>query len=90
MHVALLQLLHSRFIVIGSEEDIGCDNATRVAINRELNPPFEDLFDMAEDYALQTLYQVWSDMIIADNSNFEKVAASLLLLLYTSLSLNYT
>ena len=38
-----------------------------------IDPPYEDLFDEAEEYALEVLFEAWSQMMVCDISTFDKV-----------------
>ena len=38
-----------------------------------LDPPFEELFDGVEEYALEVLYEAWSEMLMSDMTVFNKV-----------------
>lgn len=68
-----LQVIYSRYIVVGGDRNIGCSHEVRCRIYRALQPPFEDLFDEAEEYSLTVLYVAWTQMINVDMKTYGKV-----------------
>ena len=52
---------------------IQCSKQTQKDIHRHLVPPFEELFDAAEEYILEVLFAAWSQMIMLDLTAFDKV-----------------
>lgn len=45
-------------------------------IASRLDPPYEDLFDSAEEYILDVLFNVWKEMTSAEQQTFEIVRYS--------------
>lgn len=41
-----------------------------------MNPPFEELFDEAEEYVLGVLFDAWAEMLASDLTTFDKVNAT--------------
>ena len=58
----------------GSPLSIHCTKETQKDIYRHLTPPFEELFDEAEEYILEVLFAAWSQMIMLDLTAFDKVS----------------
>ncbi len=69
----LFQYLHAQYIVEGAPASIGCAEDIQDTIGRKLEPPFEELFDEAEEYVLTILFDAWSQTLVADISSFDKV-----------------
>ncbi|XP_062622308.1 regulator of G-protein signaling 22-like isoform X4 [Saccostrea cucullata] len=67
------KVIYSRYIVVGGDRNIGCSHEIRSRVYRTLQPPFEDLFDEAEEYSLSVLYVAWSQMINVDMKTYGKV-----------------
>jgi flavin-binding protein dodecin len=60
--------------VIGGISSIGCSYGIRKEIARCLQPPFEELFDTAEEYSIKELYVAWTQMITVDMKTYGKVS----------------
>ncbi|XP_056017621.1 regulator of G-protein signaling 22-like isoform X5 [Ostrea edulis] len=67
------KVIYSRYIVVGGNRNIGCSHEIRGGIYRALQPPFEELFDEAEEYSLSILYVAWTQMINVDMKTYGKV-----------------
>ncbi|XP_078543085.1 regulator of G-protein signaling 22 isoform X2 [Lissotriton helveticus] len=67
------QLLFATYLAPGSAWDIGVEQCVKREIYQKLNPPFEDLFDLAEEYILNLLMNPWILMIQSHRNAFEKV-----------------
>ncbi|KAI8501602.1 GTPase activator [Branchiostoma belcheri] len=67
------QYIHSRFVVAASPEDIGCSQDIRNEVYKNIDPPFEELFDSAEEYILHVLVVPWQQMIEGDKHTYSKV-----------------
>ncbi len=83
-HAVVFQFIHAQFIVEAAPHGIQCSKDVRLEVQHHLSPPFEELFDPAEEYILEVLFEAWSQMIMVDLSTFDKVVILLLitLLLY--------
>ena len=53
--------------------NIQCTSELQNKVQSHLDPPYEELFDEVEEYALDILYEAWSEMLISDMSVFNKV-----------------
>jgi len=58
---------------MSSPEDIGLNWNERKKIRSLLDPPFEDLFDEAEEYVLKLLIVPWNQMLNLDQASYRKV-----------------
>ncbi|KAK3091838.1 hypothetical protein FSP39_023074, partial [Pinctada imbricata] len=66
--------IYSQYVVVAAPRNIGCGHDARVAIYKCLDPPFEDLFDDAEEYALSVLYVAFVQMTSVDMKTYGKVS----------------
>uniref|UniRef100_A0A8C4SQ99 RGS domain-containing protein n=1 Tax=Erpetoichthys calabaricus TaxID=27687 RepID=A0A8C4SQ99_ERPCA len=67
------QFLYSTYIQFGGPMDIAVDLDSQYTMYQKLDPPFEDLFDIAEEYILTMLLIPWMQMLESDKTNFKKV-----------------
>ncbi|KAG2465047.1 RGS22 protein, partial [Polypterus senegalus] len=67
------QFLYSTYIQFGGPMDIAIDLESQYTMYQKLDPPFEDLFDIAEEYILTMLLIPWMQMLESDKTNFKKV-----------------
>ncbi|XP_063780264.1 regulator of G-protein signaling 22 isoform X2 [Pseudophryne corroboree] len=67
------QMIFANYLSPSASMDIGVDQITRKEIYHKLNPPFEDLFDSAEEYVLTLLLSAWIQMNESDRQAYEKV-----------------
>ncbi|ELU18295.1 hypothetical protein CAPTEDRAFT_185777 [Capitella teleta] len=65
--------LYSIFIVPGAPKSIRCQPQMHNEIFASLDPPYEDLFDSAEEYILSILFEAWSQIVTLDLNTFDKV-----------------
>jgi hypothetical protein len=68
-----LQNLFSLFIVPGAPKSIRCCPEIQNDIGAHLDPPFEELFDEAEEYILTILFEAWSQIVSLDQNTVDKV-----------------
>ena len=69
----LLQAIHSQYIVVGAIHPICCSYEVAMDIYSHLDPPFEELFDEAEEHAISVLYEAWHMMLLTDQKTYNKV-----------------
>ena len=69
-------------MVVGAPLSIKCNYEIKEAIQKRLDPPFEDLFDPAEESVLSVLFEAWIQILSSDNITFDKVCLITLLDLY--------
>ncbi|XP_046585614.1 LOW QUALITY PROTEIN: regulator of G-protein signaling 22-like [Haliotis rubra] len=65
--------VYSQYIVRGAMYDIGCSGPIRDEIYRCLDPPYEELFDAAEEHSLAILYDAWLFNLDDDVKTYSKV-----------------
>ena len=69
----MLQGIHSQYIVVGAFHPICCSPEIASDIYCHLDPPFEELFDEAEEHAIEVLYEAWQLMLDTDQKTYNKV-----------------
>lgn len=57
----------------GATDSIACSASIQQGINNTLLPPYEDLFDLAEEHTLKCLLTRWIEMSSDDSDMFRKV-----------------
>ncbi|XP_071807529.1 regulator of G-protein signaling 22-like isoform X2 [Asterias amurensis] len=67
------QAINSKYIVQCCFYDIECPSEVRAQVYREVSPPFEELFDGAEEHILQMLLKPWSEMKCSDTVLYNKI-----------------
>ncbi|CAH1803041.1 unnamed protein product, partial [Owenia fusiformis] len=67
------QHIHAQYIVRPSPYNIGCGKEISDATTAQLDPPYEELFDLAEEYCFNTLFEAWSQMLTCDLTTYEKI-----------------
>ena len=56
-----------------ADDSIGCDADITQSVHGMLDPAYEDLFDLAEEYTLKCLLTPWIEMSNDDSDMFRKV-----------------
>uniref|UniRef100_A0A8C8RZX5 Regulator of G protein signaling 22 n=1 Tax=Pelusios castaneus TaxID=367368 RepID=A0A8C8RZX5_9SAUR len=67
------QFLYATYIAPSASMDIGLQQSKKNEIYQQIEPPFEDLFDPAEEYILTLLLVPWMKMVEVDKSIYGKV-----------------
>ncbi|XP_060100310.1 regulator of G-protein signaling 22 [Heteronotia binoei] len=67
------QFLYATYIAPSASMDIGLHHIKKDEIYQKIEPPFEDLFDPAEEYILSLLLVPWTKMLEQDRITYEKV-----------------
>ncbi|KAJ8288377.1 hypothetical protein COCON_G00010360 [Conger conger] len=67
------QLLYSVYLSPGARMTVGVDEESRREVQACLTPPFEELFDLAEEHVLTLLFDPWTMMTARDRATYEKV-----------------
>lgn len=60
--------MYANFVVSGSAQDVHVCRDIQTQVLKELEPPFEELFDAVEEHVLQSLLEPWN-MLIAQEKN---------------------
>ncbi|XP_069847239.1 regulator of G-protein signaling 22-like isoform X3 [Dipodomys merriami] len=67
------QYLFATYVAPSATFDIGLEQEKKKEIYMKIQPPFEDLFDTAEEYILLILLEPWSKMVKSDQVTYRKV-----------------
>nr|XP_042120783.1 regulator of G-protein signaling 22 isoform X1 [Peromyscus maniculatus bairdii] len=67
------QYLFATYIAPSATLDIGLQQEEKKDIYMRIQPPFEDLFDTAEEYILLILLEPWTQMVMSDQAAYRKV-----------------
>ncbi|XP_077349225.1 regulator of G-protein signaling 22 [Lithobates pipiens] len=67
------QYIFGTYLAPSASMDIGVKQNIRKEIYQKLDPPFEDLFDSAEEYTLTLLLSAWTQMTESDRQAYGKV-----------------
>ena len=67
-------MIYSTYVVVGSTDDIGLTHGIRKQIRSVMNPPFDELFDIAEEYVLKMLIVPWNRMMGVDKESYSRVS----------------
>uniref|UniRef100_A0A8B9DCB4 Regulator of G protein signaling 22 n=1 Tax=Anser cygnoides TaxID=8845 RepID=A0A8B9DCB4_ANSCY len=67
------QFLYATYIAPSASMDIGLHQSKKNMIYQKIDPAFEDLFDLAEEYILILLLEPWMKMVEADRYTYGKV-----------------
>ncbi|XP_055476222.1 regulator of G-protein signaling 22 isoform X1 [Psammomys obesus] len=67
------QFLFATYIAPSATLDIGLQPEGKKDIYMRIQPPFEDLFDTAEEYILLILLEPWTQMVMLDQMAYRKV-----------------
>ena len=68
------QTIQSKYIVERCYFNIQCPPVVRYQVFRQMDPPFEELFDAVEQHLLEMLLIPWLDMKDSDRSLYSKVS----------------
>uniref|UniRef100_A0A8C3FKI1 Regulator of G protein signaling 22 n=1 Tax=Chrysemys picta bellii TaxID=8478 RepID=A0A8C3FKI1_CHRPI len=72
-YAELLPFLYATYIAPSASTDIGLQQDKKNEIYQKIEPPYEDLFDPAEEYILTLLLVPWMKMVEVDKSIYGKV-----------------
>lgn len=72
-HTLLSQYLFATYIAPSASLDIGLHQEGKKDIYMKIQPPFEDLFDTAEEFILLSLLEPWTQMVMSDQVAYKKV-----------------
>ncbi|XP_038936082.1 regulator of G-protein signaling 22 isoform X3 [Rattus norvegicus] len=67
------QYLFATYIAPSASLDVGLHPEEKKDIYIKIQPPFEDLFDTAEEFILLNLLEPWTQMVMSDQVSYRKV-----------------
>ena len=68
-----MKAIFSKYIISGSPNDIKCDDDLQQDIYKQLDPPYEELFDLAEEHALKILAEPWKAIGTEESVDYQEV-----------------
>ena len=67
----MLQTMYANFVVSGSAQDVHVSRDIQTQVLKELEPPFEELFDAVEEHVLQSLLEPWNMLIALEKNQYK-------------------
>lgn len=67
----MLQTMYANFVVSGSAQDVHVSRDIQTQVLKELEPPFEELFDAVEEHVLQSLLEPWNMLITQEKNQYK-------------------
>ena len=64
------QTMYANFVVSGSAQDVQVHRDIQVQVHKELEPPYEELFDAVEEHVLHSLLEPWQMHVDQEKSLF--------------------
>ena len=63
--------MYANFVVSGSAQDVHVHRDIQVQVHKELEPPYEELFDAVEEHVLHSLLEPWQLHLEQEKSLFD-------------------
>lgn len=63
--------MYANFVVSGSAQDVYVGGDIQTQVLKELEPPFEELFDAVEEHVLQSLLEPWNTLIAQEKNQYK-------------------
>ena len=63
--------MYANFVVSGSARDVHVSRDIQTQVLKELEPPFEELFDAVEEHVLQSLLEPWNMLIAREKNQYK-------------------
>lgn len=64
------QSMFASFVVSGSDQDVQVSTDIQMKVHKELEPPYEELFDAVEEHVLNTLLKPWSMLVSQEKDEY--------------------
>lgn len=64
------QTMYANFVVSGSAQDVHVSRDIQTQVHKELEPPYEELFDAVEEHVLHSLLEPWSMLVSGEKSEY--------------------
>lgn len=64
------QAMYANFVVSGSAQDVAVSRAIQTQVHKELEPPYEELFDAVEDHVLHSLLEPWNMLVSQEKDEY--------------------
>ena len=62
--------MYANFVVSGSAQDVHVSRDIQTQVHKELEPPYEELFDAVEEHVLRSLLEPWSMLVSEEKSEY--------------------
>lgn len=66
-------MIYASYMGVGCPCDINAPAGIKRGVEKKIDPPFEDLFDQVEQYALTILVRPWLNLILKEKQQFTVV-----------------
>ena len=63
--------MYATFVVSGSPQEVHVDRDIQVQVHKELEPPYEELFDAVEEHVLRSLLEPWNMLTQQEKGLYE-------------------
>ena len=67
----MLQTMYANFVVSGSAQDVHVSRDIQTQVHKELEPPYEELFDAVEEHVLHSLMEPWNMLVSQEKDNYK-------------------
>lgn len=64
------QTMYANFVVSGSAQDVHVHRDIQLQVHKELEPPYEELFDAVEEHILHSLLEPWNLLIAHEKESY--------------------
>lgn len=64
------QTMYANFVVSGSAQDVRVHRDIQLQVHKELEPPYEELFDAVEEHILHSLLEPWNLLIAHEKESY--------------------
>ena len=68
--VCVPQAMYANFVVSGSAQDVHVHRDIQLKVHKELEPPYEELFDAVEEHVLYSLLEPWNLLIAREKESY--------------------
>ena len=64
------QAMYANFVVSGSAQDVHVHKDIQLQVHKEMEPPYEELFDAVEEHVLHSLLEPWNLLIDREKKSY--------------------
>ena len=68
--VCVSQTMYANFVVSGSAQDVQVHRDIQLQVHKELEPPYEELFDAVEEHVLHSLLEPWNLLMVHEKESY--------------------
>ena len=62
--------MYANFVVSGSAQDVHVSRDIQTQVHKELEPPYEELFDAVEEHVLHSLLEPWNMLVSQEKHQY--------------------